>query len=84
MNISNVYEVEIWMVLNNDYCNYIYKSKFIKKTIVYKGKYSDYYDLSTKQRYAVGSVLCARGDMFINQETMIPVSSIIDTKRKYV
>ena len=81
MNINNVYEAEIRIVLNSDHYNDDYSSKFIKKTIVYKGKYNDYYDLSTKQRYVVGSRLCTRGNMFIDPESMVPISEIIDAKK---
>ena len=81
MNINNVYEAEIRIVLNSDHYNDDCSSKFIKKTIVYKGKYNDYYDLSTKQRYVVGSRLCTRGNMFIDPESMVPISEIIDAKK---
>ena len=81
MNINDIYEAEIRIVLNSDHYNDVYKSKFIKKTIVYRGKYNDYYDLKTKQRYVVGSRLCSRGDMFINPESMIPIVDIIESKK---
>ena len=84
MNINNVYEAEIRIVLNIDYYNNDYSSKFVKKTIVYKGKYNDYYDLCTKRRYVVGSRLCAIGDMFISPESMIPIIDIIESKREKV
>ena len=81
MNINNVYEAEIRIILNCDYYNAVYNSKFIKKTIVYKGKFNDYYDLSTKQRYVVSPSLCARGDMFIEAESMVPIVNLIEAKK---
>lgn len=77
MNINDVYEAEIWMVHSNNSC---FKS-FVKKTIVYKGKYNDYYDLNTRHRYVLESNLCTIGDMFIERETMVPISEIIETKK---
>lgn len=81
MNSNNVYEVEIRIVLNSDHYNDEYNSKFIKKTIVYKDKYNDYYDLSSKQRYVVGSRLCTRGDMFIDPKTIVPIKDLIEIKK---
>ena len=81
MNINNVYEVEIRIVLDSNHYNDEYNSKFIKKTIVYKGEYNDYYDLSTNQRYVVGARLCTRGDMFIDPETMVPIKDLIEIKK---
>lgn len=81
MNTNDVYETEIRIVLNSDHYNDEYNSKFIKKTIVYKDKYNDYYDLRTKQRYVVGSRLCTRGDMFIDPETIVPIKDLIEIKK---
>lgn len=82
MNINNVYEAEIRIVTRSDYFNNCYNSQFVKIAIVYKGKCNDYYDLNTKERYVIGSNLCTRGDMYINPESMVPVISIIESKKE--
>jgi len=81
MNINDVYEAEIRIVTRSDYFNKCYNSAFVKIAIVYRGKHNDYYDLSTKQRYVMGRELCTRGDMYINPESMVPISEIIDVKK---
>ena len=81
MNINDVYQVEIRIVTRSDYFNNYYSSAFVKNTIVYRGKYNDYYDLSTKQRYVIGPDLCTRGDMFIEPESMVPINEIIESKK---
>ena len=76
MNINNVYEAEIGIVNYND----PRFTLFFMKTLVYKGKYNDYYDLETKQRYVIGHDLCERGELFIVPNSMVPISEIIEAK----
>lgn len=77
MNLNNIYEAEIGIV---DYNNPRF-TLFFKKTLVYKGKYNDFYDLETKQRYVVGHDLCERGEMFIVPNSMTQISEIINAKK---
>ena len=78
MNINNVYEAEIGIVNYND----PRFTSFFMKTLVYKGKYNDYYDLTTGQRYVVGRDLCERGEVFIVPNSMVPISEIIEAKKE--
>ena len=77
MKLDNVYEAEIGIVNYND----PRFTLFLMKTLVYKGKCNDYYDLTTHQRYVVGRDLCERGEMFIVPNSTIPISEIIETKK---
>ena len=77
MNINNVYEAEIGIVNYND----PRFTLFFMKTLVYKGKYNDYYDLETKQRYVIGRDLCERGELFIVPNSMVTISEIIEAKK---
>ena len=77
MNINNVYEAEIGIVDYND----PRFTLFLMKTLVYKGKFNDYYDLQTNQRYVVGRDLCTRGEMFIVPNSMTPIIEIIESKK---
>ncbi len=93
MNINNVYECSIFQVIDRNYtydsslpgyfCYVEYKSKFVKKVLVYKDEYNNFIDLETKERYRIGCDYCSIGDFFINvKKGMIPVCSVIDYKRK--
>lgn len=77
MNINNVYEAEIGIVDYND----PRFTLFLMKTLVYKGKFNDYYDLQTNRRYVVGRDLCTRGEMFIVPNSMTPIIEIIESKK---
>ena len=83
-NINRVYECELWIILDKDVDiltrKASFKLDFLKKTLVYVSNSDCYYDLSTKMYYPVDYRLFSRGQIFIKPDTLVPVSTLIDTK----
>ena len=88
MNINNVYEAEIWRVIerkNPDKFNRVdFVISFEKKALVYKNDFDRYFDLSTKKYYEFDKTFAFTGQLFIKPETMVPVSTIIESKRNHM
>lgn len=84
MNINRVYECELWIVLdrnvNLDRTKREYKCTFLTKTLVYISDSNCYYDLSTNMSYKADYKLCYKGDIYIKLDTLVPISTLIDTK----
>ena len=83
-NINRVYECELWLVIDRNVdlarTKREYKSTFLKKTLVYISDLKCYYDLSTNTSYYTDYKLCYKGDIYIKPDTLVPISTLIDTK----
>lgn len=84
MDINKVYECELWIILDRNVDILTRKASvklaFLKKTLVYVSNSDCYYDLSTKMYYPVDYKLFGSGQIIIKPDTLVPVSTLIDTK----